>query len=188
MRYSLIAIFLGTSSLLALPPVQAAPGDPGWQIGGAAAFSQYDVDDPSFDDSSMGFKLFSQYRFNALVGIEAAWLSTGDFEADISPGDPAGKLEASVRGFSLNLVGYLPWSPGDVDLFGKAGFYTFDQDVTLDGVNQPQEKADGFTAGLGAQIAFADDFALRLEGDWFSLDGGDLWTINLGLAYHFGAP
>ncbi len=187
MRHSLIAILLGTSSLLALPAV-AGPGEPGWQIGGAAVFGQYDVDDPSFDDSSMGFKLFSQYRFNALFGVEAAWLSTGDFEADITPGEAGGDLEASSRGFSLNLVGYLPWSPGDVDLFGKAGFYTFDQDVTLDGINQPQEKADGFTAGLGAQIAVTDDFALRIEGDWFSLDGGDLWTINLGIAYYFGAP
>lgn len=186
MRYSLIAIFLGTSSLLALP-AHAGPGDPGWQIGAAASFGQYDLDDPDFDDSTMGAKAFAQYRFNSLIGIEAAWISTGNFRGDITPGEEGGSVRVDGRGFSANLVGYLPWSPEDVDIFGKIGLSTLDLESNLDGVVATR-KADGLTAGAGAQIGIAESFSLRIEGDWYSLKDSSLWTINLGVAYHFGAP
>lgn len=187
MRHSLAALVLGTTSILGLPAVAgAATGEPGWQIGGAAVFGKYDIDNSSFDDDALGFKAFAQYRFNALVGIEAAWLNTGDFKSDITPGESGGNAKVSADGLSLNLVGYLPWSAEAVDLFARVGYYSFDQDASLDGQDSLQPKAEGLTAGLGAQLAVTDSLSVRIEGDWYSLDDARLWTVNLGLAYHFG--
>ncbi len=34
----------------------------------------------------------------------------------------------------------------------------------------------------------SEQFAVRAEGDWFDIDDGDLWAINLGIEYLFGRP
>ena len=165
---------------------QSGGTERGWQIGAAGLFCDFQLDGRAIDDSSVGFKSYGQYRFNRYLGVELAWLNSGDFEEDASPSDADASV--SVRGFSLDIVGYLPWSVGPVQVFGKAGFSSLSQDLELDGANVSTRKADSLTAGGGADFAFADRWSLRIEGDWYGLDTADFWTAGLGISYHFGAP
>ena len=160
----------------------------GWQIGAGALYGDYQLDGGAIDDSAVGFKAWGQYRFNKYLGLEVAFLSTGDFNEDITPTAGGGNATISAQGFSMDLLGYLPFSPEAVQMFGKVGFYRLDQDLQIDSAVSTSRFSDGFTAGAGADIAVASQVTLRIEGDWYNLDSADFWTVDLGVSYHFGSP
>jgi OOP family OmpA-OmpF porin len=173
--------------------VQGAPANDGtyagWEIGAGALYVDYQLDGGAIDDSAAGFKAWGNYRFNKYIGLELGFLDTGDFDEDTAPGEAGGNATLSVNGFSLDVLGYLPFSPEAVRIFGKVGYYTLDQDLEFDGDTGPSRSANGLTAGAGANIALVRQLTLRVEGDWYNLENGaDLWTIGLGLGYHFRGP
>ncbi len=172
-------------------PAHAAPANDGayagWEIGVGALYVNYELDGGAIDDSSAGFTAWGNYRFNKYLGLELAFIDAGDFDEDTTPGEPGGNATLSANGFSLDVLGYLPFSPDAVWIFGKVGYYTLDQDLEFDGDIGPSRDADGLTAGVGADINLVRQQTLRVEGDWYNLESGaDLWTIGLGLGYHFG--
>lgn len=166
----------------------AAPADTGWSAGAAALFGDYQLDDGSLDDSSVGIKLFGQYRFNGFLAIEGTFLNTGGFDEDTNPASPGGEATVSARGFSLDVLGFAPLPAENIQVFGKAGFFSIDQDLEFDGADAGSRGADGLTLGLGADFAVADRIAVRLDADWYDMDGADFWTVGLGASYQFGIP
>ena len=177
-----VTALLGATAL----PAQAGPD--GWQIGAGALYGDYQLDGGAVDDSAAGFRAWGQYRFNSYLGLEVAFLGTGDFNEDTTPGQPGGNATISAQGFSMDALGYLPFLLEGVQLFGKAGFYRLDQTLQFDGDVSTSRFADGFTAGAGADMAVARRVTLRIEGDWYDLDSADFWTVDLGVSYHFGNP
>lgn len=173
-------------------PAQAAPGNQsdheGWQIGAGALYGDYQLDGGALDDSAVGFKAWGQYRFNKYLGLEVAFLSTGNFNEDITPSEAGGSATISAQGFSMDVLGYLPFSPDAVQMFGKVGYYRLDQDLDFEGVVNNTRSANGFTAGAGADIALVSHVTLRIEGDWYNLESAQFWTAGLGVSYHFGSP
>lgn len=159
-----------------------AEGDPaGWSIGVAGVFGDYSLDSGIIDDTSVGAKVFGQYRFNQWVGLEAAYVNAGEFDENGSEG----RLELTVDGFSMSLVGYAPWGGEDVDFYGKIGYFDFDQELLQDGSPQTRS-ADGFTAGAGARLSVSERIGIRAEFDWYALDDADFWTVSLGVDWRFG--
>jgi OOP family OmpA-OmpF porin len=183
-----------TAAALALlaTPALAADDATTWYAGGAVVLANLQFDDDTLDDDAVGGRVSIGYRFNRWFAVEGSWLQTADFEDDPTPAAAGGDLELGLDGFVVGAVGYVPL-PGDaVDLYGKAGLYVFDQDLTVAGTSGPGESSsrriDGLTAGVGVRTRLADRIDLRAEGEWFDLDGADLWMVSLGVDYRFGAP
>lgn len=166
---------------------QAEHPVPGWRVGAAAGFADFEGDSDlgpvgEVEDSAVGLKLYTQYQFNSWLGVEAAYFNTADFEEQASIGD----VDLSLDGFSIEAVGYAPLGTPDIRLYGKAGFFDADSEVSLNGVVDNQGSEDGLTLGAGAMIEIAERWGIRADFDWYDADVGDLWSVNLGLEYFFG--
>lgn len=186
----------GAALLLSLAsvPAAAADGDGAagpWNFGGAVMFSKYTLDDDTVDDDGVGARLNLGYRFNKWVGIEGSWLNSGELEGDLQPDDPGGELEIEVGGFMIDAVVYAPIPSDDIAFFGKAGLYRFDQQLDVFGSDGAKTSSSsriitGLTLGAGIRVNLSPRVDIRVDGDWFDLDGGDYWTLSLGADYRFG--
>lgn len=183
MKRITVITLLGLYSLSA----QAGPADPGWLVGFSGMLTSYEIDGDVFDDEAVGGKLSVQYRINKYLGIEGSWLDSGSFREDTQPASPGGSVKIDLDGASIYAIGYLPLASEDIQLYGKGGFYDANQNLDTD-TGSSSRGASGLTFGAGTQIAMSSNVSLRLEGDWFDLDGGDFWTVSLGVNYHFGQP
>ncbi len=166
---------------------------PGWQVGGAASFTDFRGDDsitPSLgqgfiDDNSVGMKVFAQYQFNRWFGIEGAYHNSGKFK-DLSLNDAApGDLTLKFKGFSIDGLLYLPLPNELLQPYLKAGYFDFDDDLSLNGGVTSSSSESGFTAGGGVMVPMTGRFSLRAELDWFDTDVGDLWAVSIGIGYSF---
>jgi opacity protein-like surface antigen len=131
--------------------------------------------------------------------IELGYFNSGGLETDLSPNTPANQCqvqdfcdtELSLSGFSLSAVGYLPIGGDDstIDLFGKIGGYDFDIDITqtISNSSVPGSlgHSTGFTVGAGAIFSLGDNFGIRTGVDYFDIENADLWSLSMGLEYHF---
>jgi opacity protein-like surface antigen len=187
-RPACLAVLLATSSA---PALAAGDNPDRWYLGGAVVFSNVQFDDEAIDDDAVGGKLTLGYQANEWFGVEGSWLNSGDFEDDQTPADNGGDASLDLSGFIVDAVAYAPFGTEDVRFFGKAGFYRFRQslDVTDDVGVVSQSSArniDGLTLGAGLRVRIAERVDIRAEGEWFDLDGADLWSLSLGADYRFG--
>lgn len=172
-------------SLVAVSAV-AAEEQTGWNAGVAALLGDYRFDSGDVRDSGAGLKLLAGYRFSRWFAVEAAYHNTGDFKEDITPAESGGNAELSLDGFSVSGMVFLPVPVEDVEFFARAGFYNFDQEFAVDDEFDQINSPDGLMAGIGARFAISEQFGIRFEADWFDIDDGKLWSINLGGEYLFG--
>jgi len=184
MKRCLTAIVLGLAATSAL----AAEDETFWNAGISAVFGDYQFDDNNLDDSSTGFKLYTGYRFSQLFGVEGAYHNFGDFEEDLDPPNPGGDAKAELDGFSVTGLVFAPLAIEDLEVYGKAGYYFFDQEVVVDDSVVGSNSPSGLILGAGSRFAIGDRFAVRAGADWFDIDDGDLWSLNMGFEYLFGRP
>ncbi|WKZ11848.1 MAG: OmpA family protein [Gammaproteobacteria bacterium] len=186
MKRTAIVVCLGLASWTA----QAAQDVPGWRVGAAASFSDFEWTDGDLDlidDNTLGLKLSVQYRLNSWLGVEGAYHNTGDFEEfSTKPAPNDGNLELNFDGFSGALLGYIPIPTDEVSVYLKAGLYSFDGELSRNGTVTSTSSEEGVMAGAGAIIHIAERLGMRADLDWFDAEVGDLWSANLGLEYSFG--
>lgn len=185
-------------ALLALASFGAQAADTELQprIGAAAAFGSFKGDkvpsgvlgDKFIDDDSVGFKVYGQYPLNDWFAVEGAYHNTRNFKDKVKAGGslPAGELKINFDGWSVQGLVYIPTTIEDFQAYVKAGYYNFDDELSLDGMNLGSSSERGLVAGGGVLMAISDSLALRADFDWFDADVGDLTTVNLGLEYSFG--
>lgn len=166
---------------------------PGWRSGAAISFGTFKGDDvPApelgnkfIDDNANGFKLYGQYLFNDWLGMEGAYHYTGEFEDSSKSLSLPGKLKLSFSGFSLQGILYVPMPSDEVQVYVKAGFYDFDDELSLEGSTISNSSESGLVAGAGAVIEISDHWGIRADLDWFDAKAGDLSSVNFGVQYSF---
>ncbi len=184
MQRYLTAIVLGLAAISAL----AADDKTAWNAGLAATFAEYSFDSNQLDDSAAGFKVFGGYRFNKWFGLEGGYYEFGDFDEDLDPPDPGGDATVRIDGLVGSALLFAPLDSNDYDAFVKVGYYSFDQQLELDDEGVSSNQPSGLVLGAGSRFYVSEQFAIRAEGEWFDIDQGDLWTLNLGFEYQFGRP
>jgi opacity protein-like surface antigen len=184
MNRFLTAIVLG----LAASSAPAADDTGVWNAGVAASFGEYSFDSNQLNDSSAGFKLFAGYRLNEWLGVEGTYHNFGDFDEDLDPPNPGGSATADIDGFSGTVLLYAPLESDSFEVYGKAGYYFFNQEVIVDDDVVASNSPDGILLGAGGRLYISDQFAVRAETDWFDINDGSLWSLNVGFEYRFGRP
>ena len=173
----------------------AAHDVPGWRAGAAASFTTFkwsDGDVDVIDDSSVGAKIYAQYQFNDWFAVEGAYQNTSDLKDNLVnvPTDsdiPTGAYKIKFSGFSGAVLGYLPVpSDDDIKVYGKIGYYDFNDELTLNGDVTTDGSESGLMAVGGVVVEISRRFGIRADGEWFDADVGDLWAVNIGLEYFFG--
>ena len=114
-----------------------------------------DTLDISFKDNPFGFRLLAGFDFNENFGIEGSYINSGKAEDDIL----GENVEVELSAFTIAAVGLLPVSES-TKLFGKIGFFSGEQEVTVFG-DTFDEDEDGMTVGAGIRFATSDTFAIR---------------------------
>lgn len=177
-----------------------AEDHPRFRAGVMANFSDY-TGDASFpvEDSGLGLQLYAQGQVSEHFAVELGYFNSGGLDTDLSPNTPASQCqvqdfcatELSLSGFSISAVGYLPIGGEDseIDLFAKVGGYEFDIDITqtISGSRVPGSlgHSTGFTVGIGAIFGLGENFGFRAGADYFDIENADLWSLSMGLEYHF---
>ena len=128
----------------------------------------------STDDGDKGLSLFGGYRFHRHLAAEAAYVDLGD-TAVIGTSGVGGSsaTRQETNGFRLVAVGLLPLDNG-FTLFGKAGFYRWNSDVSFSGVGASYSASEsGFkpSFGIGAEYALNKQFSLQLAWDRYTALG-----------------
>ena len=157
--------------------------DSGWQIGGSVVTSEFERDDGLIDNNSFGFRLHTQYRFNSWLGLEGTYYNSGDFETDaLTPQD---KVEIDYQGIQAQGIVYIPFPVEKMELFIKGGYFDFDVDSVVAGDNSGSGSDSGAVLGTGLTLGITDSMNIRAEFDWYDTAEAELWTVGLGLEYHF---
>lgn len=164
---------------LSAGPLQAEDHT-GWSVGLAGVFGKYKRDDRIINDNAMGIRAFAEYRVNPWLGVEASYLNSGRY-ADRTPN---GTARQRFDGFSGGLVGYAPLDLDGLELYGKAGYFTLNQDLSL-GNEFASRRTTGLTLGAGGRLAITERVGVRLEYDWYGVKDGELWNTAIGVDYRF---
>lgn len=151
--------------------------------------------------NTVGFKVFGGYEFNRYVGLELSYADLGTFKAHAQNTAANTRAESAheVTAYALEAVGTLPVYRG-FSVFGKAGaaLTSAKDTMSCSGVTLPgcgstvSEDEYNYKLGLGAQYAFANGMALRLDVDRY-FDVGDrdttseatIDTAGLSLSFRF---
>lgn len=213
--------FTKTSGLLACAIAAAmtasvtfADDDAGWYVGGNLGQSRARLDEltivndvlaPGYsatllNDNTIdgGGKLFTGYQFNRYVSLEGGYFDLGEFQFNAAT-TPDGFLNTNmqVRGFNLDVVGYLPFTD-KFSAFGRLGVThaltqdTFSGTGAASALGGKLHARDEFgKAGVGLEYNFTDSFALRLEAERYRIsnatyDHNNIDLYSVGFVYRFG--
>ena len=154
----------------------------GFYGGAGIGLTQIEDEDQgiSFKDNPMGWRLLAGYDVNDNFGIEGSYINSGTAE-DTVLGE---NVEAELSAFTLSIVGLLPVSDS-AKLFARIGFYSGEQEVTVQGVTFDDDE-DGAVVAAGVRFNTSDVFAIRGELEWYDTDLDTLWSAGIGFQYFFG--
>ncbi len=189
------AVLVGLLALVSWS-AQAAHSERGWRVGAEASFADFqgdDIPDPNLgskfiEDDTVGFKVYGQYQLNKWFGVEAAYHKLSDFEDQSKDESVPGKLTLSFDGFSGQALVLFPLLSEDAQGFVKAGYFDFNDDLTVGSSTTSHSSESGLVWGAGALIDVADQFGIRMEYERFDNSVGDLWAVHIGVQYSFGGP
>ncbi len=143
----------------------------------------------NFSDSAAYTKLYGGYRLNENWAFEASWETTDTVEQNATIGIFPTRIGLDFETISLRGVAFLPYSwgsffaglgyfDGDVE-----GFSEVDQGATVTRL-EISDSTDGATFLWGVQLDFSS-LSLRLEYEWWDINGADSDQLGVGLHLRF---
>ena len=128
---------------------------------------------------SAGFQLGDTF------GIEAGYQNFGDFSETVDVLGTPVLSRVDADGWTLGGTLGLPVAPR-ISLFGRAGVFFWDADVTVDGFSIDVADDENPYFGGGAMVDMTSN--LSLTGDWtrYRLDDIDADVYSIGFLYRFG--
>jgi OmpA-OmpF porin, OOP family len=212
-KVSGVALGLATLVTLASPSAMADEAITGWYGGASAGQSRAKIDDPRItrsllgngfassiddDDRDIGYKIFGGYQFNRNFALEGGYFDLGKFGYTART-VPSGTLTGSsrIRGLNLDLVGTLPITD-KFSAFARVGLNYADVRDSFSGTGavrvlnpNPSKREANYKFGVGAQYAFTDALAMRVEAERYRINDavgnrGDVDLVSVGLIYRFG--
>lgn len=179
MRTLLVTLFF--FNVMLAPSTWAASGG---YIG--ASLGSASVDDPAglVDDSDTGVKLFGGFRLNNNFAVEAFYADFGDPETF-----SFGSLSSEeITGFGVQIVGIAPLS-NQVELFGKLGLISWDEDYKIDGSVTFSDSGTDLTYGFGATFHVNDMVSIRGEWEFYDVEDSfgdiDVDLLSIGVQVNF---
>lgn len=145
------------------------------KVGGPEGM-EYTVDNEdlrNFDDSDIGYKVYGGLKFT-LLAVEAGYVNFGAIEN--------GDAQIEIDGF--NAFGILSMGLGPVEIFGKAGAFVWQSDVSL---LEEQFDEDGFdpVVGVGAAVNLGG-VGVRAEYEYYKVsDFDEVSMLSLGATFWF---
>ena len=170
---------LAVAALLGLFALNAQAEQGQFYLGGGIGASQLEPEVINLpisvnDKNDLGYKLFLGYDILDWLSLEGYASQLGS--AGFSNG---GSIDYDLYGG--NLVATLPQSTPGLSFLGKLGLA--DISNSGNGVNFREVESKEFTAGLGAEYHFSNDFSVRGEYEYFDKDAR---LLSLSLLKRFG--
>jgi len=170
---------------MAIPGIAAA--DSGLFVGGSIGSATIDdgFDGVNLDADTSAYRIVGGYQFGDLFGLEIGYQDFGTLDEIVIIGPISSLTRISAEGWTAGGTLDLPISDS-VSLFGRAGFFFWDADVSIDGFSIDVPSDENPYYGAGARLKVSSN--LSLIGDWsrFELDDVDTDVISIGFQYRFG--
>lgn len=199
-KTAVAAVLLGALSAAAqaASPMSADDNPSGAYIGGG--WGKFNLNIRNLSDVGSGvstiaesddnaWKLFGGYRFNPYFALEAAYIDFGTPSDRFTATGSNGNYRVKLRGFAPYVVGTLPLGP--VELFARAGYYFYDNDVRIDfdspgpDIDSSHSRSD-FIYGAGLGFTFFGRLHARAEYETVKIENANssdaLW---LSAAWRF---
>ena len=172
--------------ILAFTAMPAFSADNGFYVGAAVGQAGVDgdvdlgavVDD--FDGDDTGFKGIVGFRPLEWFAVELNYVDLGTAEDNVTGVD----VDVETTGIDAFAVLYVPFIPV-VDIFGKVGAISWDQDVSLSGLTSASDDGTDLAYGIGVGVGFGN-LGARLEYERFEIPNTHtVDMISLGLTWTF---
>jgi opacity protein-like surface antigen len=180
MNFILRKALIATACVGFALPTIAADIEPGWYLGGGIGEFNVEIDDVDdieetvdrYDTDDTAYRAFVGYRVNPYLAAEVAYINLGNPESTVFTDTV---LQTEIDGFAPSIVGVLPIGPL-FEVFGKAGYYFYDQEVTASsplGRVETSKDAEDFLYSAGAGLNIGQHFNVRLEYEWLDVEDTD---------------
>ena len=167
--------------ILSLASLSAFAADNGFYLGVGVGQGAVEVQESGFDfdGDDTAYKIIAGFRPLDFFAVEVNYIDLGTAEDNVG----GVNIQADTTGVDAFAVFFLPISA--VDLFAKAGFISWQQDVSASGFGSVDDSGEDFAYGVGAQVRFGS-LAGRLEYERFEIQDTDtVDMISLGLTWTF---
>jgi len=173
-------------AILAIGAVGTASADTGPYLGASIGSTTVDenFEGVRLDTDSMAYRFVGGFQMGDVLGLEIGYQDFGNLDELIITGQTSSLTRLAAAGWTLGGTLGLPLTD-QVSLFGRAGVFYWDADITIDGIPVHVPQDDNPYYGAGARVNLSRN--LSLVGDWsrYELDDVDTDVISLGLLYRF---
>lgn len=144
-----------------------------------------DVFHTNFNLSNTSWKIYGGLKpIGFPIGVDIDYMDLGSADAATFKG----AAHANAKAFAAYAVGYAPIPVPNIDLYAKGGLarWQFDGHYNLPGLFSVSDNGTGFAWGVGGQVHFLENFAVRLEYEHFNVsEANDVQIYSLGVSYRF---